>query len=298
MKLSEFVKKIEEIMPLSTQEDWDNSGLLVSGQKDKEITKIALALDATPENVAKAKEMGSELLLSHHPIIYSPLKNICGGSLVNDTIISALKNDIAIYSCHTPFDSAARGVNFGFATLMGLENITPLAPCNNKAYGLGVWGELPEALDSKGLALILKEKCHQKNFVFYGFDELKTNRRVKKIAIVGGGAASMWGFAKSVNANCYITADLTYHYREAALYEGLAIVGADHGEMEGATIPFLKQLAEEATGLPVEQIENNGTDFSYGLELYKLASKTKDTPLKDDPLMKLLSNGVSIKTRF
>ena len=297
MKLSEFVKKIEEVMPLSTQEDWDNSGLLVS-DGEKEITSVALALDATPENVMKAKEMGAELLLSHHPIIYSPLKNIRGGSLANDTIITALKNDIAIYSCHTPFDSAARGVNFGFATLMGLENITPLSPCNNKNYGLGVWGELPEALDSKGLSLILKEKCHQKNFVLYGFDELKTNRRVKRIAIVGGGAASMWGFAREVKADCYITADLTYHHRESALHEGLALVGADHGEMEGATIPFLKELAEEATGLPITQLENNGRDFSYGLELYKIATKERSTPLKDDPLMKLLSNGVSIKTRF
>lgn len=126
IKLFEIINEIEFFAPLFYQENYDNSGLLV-GDLGSSITKILISLDCTEQVVEEAISKGCNLIISHHPIIFRGLKSLTGKNYVERTTIKALKNDIAIYSCHTNLDNAKDGVNFKIAEKLGLSNVKVLS---------------------------------------------------------------------------------------------------------------------------------------------------------------------------
>lgn len=127
MKLRDIVSSIEEMAPLSYQESYDNSGLIV-GSYDQEITGVLICLDVTESVVEEAIKKGTNLILSHHPIVFKGLKRFNGSNYVERTVILAIKNDIAIYAAHTNLDSVAQGVSGRICDLIGLKNRRILSP--------------------------------------------------------------------------------------------------------------------------------------------------------------------------
>ena len=130
MKIKDITNYLETIAPLSLQENYDNAGL-ITGNKNSEITSILITLDTTPEVVEEAVQKGANLVISHHPIIFKGLKKINGSNYVEQTIIKAIKNDIAIYAVHTNFDNISTGVNSILCKKLGLINCKPLLPIEN-----------------------------------------------------------------------------------------------------------------------------------------------------------------------
>lgn len=126
-KIKEVLQYLEEIAPLSLQESYDNSGLIV-GDSDAELTGILICLDSTEAVVKEAILTGCNLIIAHHPIVFSGLKRFTGSNYVERTIIAAIKNDIAIYAAHTNLDNIANGVNKMIADKLGLINTKILAP--------------------------------------------------------------------------------------------------------------------------------------------------------------------------
>ncbi len=127
MKIKEITKVLEEYAPLSIQESYDNAGLL-TGNFETEVSGILLTLDTTEEVVEEAIEKGANLIISHHPIIFSGLKRITGANYIERTILKAIKNDIAIYASHTNMDNATNGVNSILCEKLALKNCKPLQP--------------------------------------------------------------------------------------------------------------------------------------------------------------------------
>jgi len=127
MKLKEIIQSLEELAPPSYQEHYDNSGLIV-GNREMEITSAIISLDATEAVVEEAISMGANLIISHHPIIFSGLKKLIGQNYVERTVIQAIKNNIAIYAIHTNLDSVANGVSAKMCEKLGLENCKILKP--------------------------------------------------------------------------------------------------------------------------------------------------------------------------
>lgn len=127
MKIRKVINFLETIAPPSYQESYDNSGLLV-GDANKKLTGTLLCLDAIEEVVEEAIELGCNLIIAHHPIIFGGLKSLTGKNYIERTIIKAIKNDIAIYACHTNLDNVSQGVNAKIAQKIGLENTRILAP--------------------------------------------------------------------------------------------------------------------------------------------------------------------------
>ena len=125
MKINEVVKIIEEIAPLSYQESYDNSGLIVGGY-DGKVTGVLICLDSTEEIVDEAIANNCNLIIAHHPILFSGLKRLNGSNYIEKTILKAIKNDIAIYAAHTNLDNAYNGVNYKIAEKLGLKNCKPL----------------------------------------------------------------------------------------------------------------------------------------------------------------------------
>lgn len=135
MLLKEITDYLESLAPLSTQESYDNSGLIV-GDPGKEVTGALVSLDCTEAIVQEAIDKGVNLIVAHHPIIFKGLKKITGKTYVERTIIMAIKNDIAIYAIHTNFDNYKYGVNAEIGQRLGLNNIAVLAPMESSLVKL------------------------------------------------------------------------------------------------------------------------------------------------------------------
>ena len=127
MKINEITNYLEGIAPLHFQEDYDNSGLLV-GNENSIVHAALITLDCTEEVVQEAISLGCNLIIAHHPIIFSGLKKLTGNNYVERTIIQAIKNDIAIYAIHTNLDNVGNGVSAKIAEKLGVENCKILSP--------------------------------------------------------------------------------------------------------------------------------------------------------------------------
>ncbi|WP_026897420.1 Nif3-like dinuclear metal center hexameric protein [Daejeonella oryzae] len=130
MKLSQISTFLEKIAPLSYQEDYDNSGLIV-GHPDQVVSGAVISVDCTEDVIDEAIQMGFNLVISHHPIVFKGMKKFTGKNYVERVIIKAIKNDIAIYAIHTNFDNVLNGVNKKICDIIGLVNCSILSPKTN-----------------------------------------------------------------------------------------------------------------------------------------------------------------------
>jgi dinuclear metal center YbgI/SA1388 family protein len=130
MKIKAVISFLESLAPPSLQESYDNAGLIV-GNADTECSGIICSLDATEEVVREAIEKNCNLIVAHHPIVFSGLKKINGKNYIEQAVITAIKNDIALYAIHTNLDNVAGGVNGRIASLLGLQKTTVLSPKDN-----------------------------------------------------------------------------------------------------------------------------------------------------------------------
>lgn len=127
LKVKDITSLLEDLAPLSLQENYDNAGLL-TGHPEQTVRKILVTLDATEAVIDEAIAQGCELVIAHHPIIFGGLKKLNGKSYVERTVIKAIKHDIAIYAIHTNLDNVHHGVNHKIASKIGLNNLRILAP--------------------------------------------------------------------------------------------------------------------------------------------------------------------------
>ncbi|MFA6950126.1 MAG: Nif3-like dinuclear metal center hexameric protein [Lentimicrobiaceae bacterium] len=127
MKLQQIKDVIESIAPLQTQESYDNSGLLVGNEND-EITGALITLDITEEVIEEASALGFNMIISHHPPIFRPLKRLTGSNSTERCVIMAIKKGIALYAAHTNLDNSMKGVNAILSEKLNLKNLSILQP--------------------------------------------------------------------------------------------------------------------------------------------------------------------------
>ncbi|MFM7766605.1 MAG: Nif3-like dinuclear metal center hexameric protein [Bacteroidota bacterium] len=143
-KLHNIIRFLESLAPPSLQESYDNSGLIV-GHPDWEIKGALVCLDSTEEVVDEAIQQGCNLIIAHHPIVFSGLKRFNGKNYVERTIIKAIKNDIAIYAIHTNLDNVAAGVNAEICSRLGLTSTKILDPRKGQIKKLVTYCPIPDA---------------------------------------------------------------------------------------------------------------------------------------------------------
>ena len=127
MKISQIIETLEDFAPLGLQENFDNSGLQV-GDISQNVKGILLCLDVTEEVLEEALELDCNLIISHHPLLFKPVKRLTGKTCVERCVIKACKNDLVIYAAHTNIDNAFGGLNFYLAEKLGLQNLRILSP--------------------------------------------------------------------------------------------------------------------------------------------------------------------------
>ena len=211
MRISDIIDALEELAPPALQESYDNAGL-ITGKREWDLRGALVCLDSTPEVIEEAIAKNCNLVISHHPIIFRGLKTITGSNYVERAIISAIKNDIAIYAIHTNLDNVLQpGVNGRIASLLGLVSTEPLRPLQTEATaqvaGAGVIGTLGTALPEKDFLALIKST--------FGSAAIKhtplLGKQVSRVAVCGGSGSFLLGDAIARGAQAFVTADFKYH---------------------------------------------------------------------------------------
>jgi dinuclear metal center YbgI/SA1388 family protein len=130
-KVKDIISELEKFAPLSYQEDYDNAGIII-GNPDQECKAVLLTIDVTESIIEEAIKKGSNLIIAHHPLVFSGLKKIIGRNYIERSVIKAIKNDIAIYAAHTNIDNVLNGVNNKISEKLGLINCQILKPTKNQ----------------------------------------------------------------------------------------------------------------------------------------------------------------------
>ena len=239
MKVSDIIGAIEKTAPLFLQEDFDNSGLQV-GFPDAEVSKVLVCLDVTEDVVADAIALGCGLIVSHHPLLYHPLKQVSCASYQQRCVVDALANSIAIYSAHTSLDNAKGGVNYRIASILGLEDLSWLQPRPDGAGGSGVVGMLPEAVPDHEFLHTLKDVFEVECL----HHTAPCGKPIRKVAVCGGSGAFLMQDAIRMKADAFITGELHYHdYFES---DGMLLAALGHYQSEICTAGLLKDIIRAA----------------------------------------------------
>ncbi|MBT6650990.1 MAG: Nif3-like dinuclear metal center hexameric protein [Flavobacteriales bacterium] len=260
MKIIEVTNFLEQYAPLEYQETYDNCGLII-GDANAEIKGVLITLDCIESVIDEAIATGCNLIVAHHPIIFSGLKKLNGSNYIERTVIKAIKNDIAIYAIHTNLDNMHNGVSAKIAEKLGLENCKVLAPKSdliNKQVGSGIIGELKTAVNTEQFLMDIKENM-QTDCVRY---TPIVNQEIKRVAVCGGSGSFLLQNAIETKVDIFITADFKYHeFFDAENH----IIIADIGHYESEQ--FTKELIYDL-------LTKNFTKFAVRL------SKVNTNPIK------------------
>lgn len=243
-KVIDLYHFLDGIAPFELQEDYDNAGIIV-GDPEMEVTGVMMCLDSTEAIIDEAIQRNCNVIIAHHPIIFSGLKQLVGANYVQRTVMKAIRNDIAILAIHTNLDNVlANGVNEMIAKKLGLSDLSILAPKQQDVIddvaGAGLVGYYDDHMSAVNFLDLLKEKM-QLDVVKHTalcYDE------VKKIAICGGSGGFLLEHAKSAGAHVFVTSDYKYHeYFDAD--NDIIIADIGHYESEQYTIELLYKLIKE-----------------------------------------------------
>ena len=234
-KVKDFYGYLNSIAPFETQEDWDNSGMLV-GDMDAEVKKVAVVLDITHEEIKKAKAIGADLIISHHPVIFNPIKSVTKGSVPYELVASSIN----ALCCHTPLDIADGGTNDSLAKLLGIE----VTRTEDPILRLGT----VEPTTAENLAGKIAKTLNTK--VRYA----DAGRKIEKIAICTGAGCSLIEAAGEIDA--FITGDASHHNFLDCIQAGITLIAAGHYETEIVVVPVLvKKLQAQFPDIEIIDIK-------------------------------------------
>lgn len=207
MKISEIITVIEAFAPLAWQESYDNAGLIV-GRADDEVHRALLAVDVTEEVLDEAEREGCDLVITHHPIIFHPLKRFNSASPVERCVERAIRSGIALYACHTNLDSAPAGMSWRLAEQLGIGRLALLEPSTKgEGVGFGVVGELPAPQPLFDFLQVVRQRLGVQVIRYSD----PASERVHRVAVCTGAGASLIVQARRAGADLYLTADLKYN---------------------------------------------------------------------------------------
>lgn len=247
MKVKTITSYLESIAPLSLQEEYDNSGLLI-GNEENEISGALICLDCTEEVLEEAIKKNCNLIIAHHPIIFRGLKKITGKNYVERVVEKAIRNNISIYAIHTNLDNVSVGVNKKICDKLGLTNCKILSPSikgkilsgKKEEVGAGMIGVLKS--HSAEISFLNKIKKVMKSGSLRHTSLL--NKKISRVAVCGGSGSFLLDEAIGQKADVFVTADFKYHQFFDAENK-IIIADIGHYESEQFTKELLRDLLME-----------------------------------------------------
>lgn len=233
-KISEILQFVQSLAPAHYACDWDNNGLLV-GSTDEEVSKVLIALDPFMDAAQEAAEFGAQVLLTHHPLIFSPLKSVTDANALGRTVQFLIKNNIAAINAHTSLDIAPGGVNDCLASQLGLRDVEAIG-----ADGLLRTGTIdPRPLDD--FLSVVKAQLHTPVLRY-----CQGTKQCHRIAVGGGSCAGEMQDAIAAGCDTFVTADCKYNHFWDAQDAGINLIDAGHFYTENPVCAYLQAKLSQA----------------------------------------------------
>lgn len=240
MKLEQVLAQLEHDCPPQFAVSWDNSGLQ-TGRYEQEVYTVCLAVDASTPVIDFAVRQGADLLITHHPLLFSGIKRIHDRDYIGRRIIALIQNDIACYAMHTNFD--VMGMADAAADLLRLTDREVLEVTYEDEVskeGIGRIGKLPEHMKLDEFAAFVKESFRLSQVQVYG-DPAET---VVTCAVLPGSGKEEIGLALRAGADVYVTGDMNHHAGLDAVEKGIAVIDAGHYGVEKLFVPYMEDYLQ------------------------------------------------------
>ena len=232
--VNDILSAVDRFAPFSAQCGWDNSGLLL-GNADQAVNRIGFALDLTRRTMQAAVEEKVDLLVTHHPVIFHPVKNL----FVGDPVYELIRRGISVISVHTPWDCADGGVNDVLCALFGLSDVRAVETPDTPAPMLRV-GKLEEEMTPQAFAAFAAKKLNTTVRL------ASCGSPIKTVGVCGGAAMEFCEPARKAGADVFLTGDAKHHELLDAAESGISVVAAGHFETERPTVKTLCEKVQAA----------------------------------------------------
>lgn len=255
---------MEDLAPSKYAEEWDNPGLNI-GDADAEVRKILVALDASEEVIDEAVKKGADMIVTHHPLLFHPVKKINYDSPDGRKIIKLIRNNINMFAAHTNLDAVWGGTNDVLSEMIGLRDLKVLASGKYEGVGIGRIGVFEGDITLGTLSVKIKEAL--------GLDAVRVtgnlSSKVKKAALCTGAGMEFMKEALEEGCDVLITSDMRYHEAMEAVERHIAVIDATHYATENIIVPklaaYLREKLENRGVRDVEILESqvNGQPFVH-----------------------------------
>lgn len=232
MEIRKVYDYLNELYPFDLQEEWDNSGLQV-GNLGNELTNVIVSLDLENETIEKAIKNSCNLIITHHPILFSSINKIDTNTVLGKKLEKLLKNNITVISLHTNLDIANGGVNDNLLDLLSIK------ARENQENMMAKIGYIKEK-KAKDFAKVVKSKLNANGLIMYGNKE----KIINKVAVCGGSGSDFLEYAIEKKCDLMITGDVKYHQAMDYSDRGLVILDPGHFASEDHIIYALKEKLE------------------------------------------------------
>ena len=226
MTVTELYRVLENLIPRELSCTWDNDGIMCLPDPSKEVRRVLLSLDATEGAVEYAAENGFDAVVTHHPLIFRPIKTVS-----DSRFMSLIKNDIAVFSFHTRLDAVDGGVNTALSELLGITDTERFGD-----DGLGVIGNVSPMTDRE-FVLMAKERLGSPKA-----EAVLDGKTVTRVAVVGGDGEHYISAASSAGADLYISGRLSYNDMTDASVYGMSMAALGHFYTENPVLDKLEKM--------------------------------------------------------
>ena len=240
MQCKEIIQVIEATFPRTAALGFDNVGLL-AGRSEKEVSRIYLALDATDVVIDRAIKEGADMLITHHPLLFSAVKKVTDEDFITRRIVKLIQNDISYYAMHTNYDVLGMAdLSAEYTKMHDAEVLSVTEERNGETQGFGRVGELPQEMTLREYAKLVKESLKLNDVKVYG----DLDGKVKRAAVCTGSGKSMIQDAIKAGADVYVTGDIDHHTGIDTVAQGMALIDAGH---YGTEYVFMDAMKKELT---------------------------------------------------
>jgi len=234
--VADVARFLEQFAPPALAESWDNVGLLV-GSYERPVERMMTCLTVTPASAREAVDKRADLLVSHHPLPFRPLKRLTSETTEGRLLLELIGAKIAVYSPHTAFDSAEQGINRRLAEGLSLSDVEPLVPGIEPGHGAGRYGKLKAKTSLADLVAQVKQLLKIENAQAVG----PLDAQVERVAVACGSAGEFLAPAHAAGCHALVTGEVRFHTCLEAESLGVGLVLAGHFASERFAV---EQLAE------------------------------------------------------
>jgi dinuclear metal center YbgI/SA1388 family protein len=238
--LREICTFLDDFAPPHLAEEWDNVGLLV-GDPSQSVSRVMTCLSITPASAAEAVRERADLIVTHHPLPFKPLKRLTSDHTPGRLLLSLIRAGIAVHSPHTAFDSAAEGINQQLAGGLGLESIAPLVPAaDGQSLGSGRFGRLAQPTAISTIAARIKQFLKIDRVQLVG----RREQLVSTAAVACGSAGSFLEPAMRAGCQLLVTGETSFHTCLEAEASGIALLLTGHYASERFAVEKLAEVLD------------------------------------------------------